>query len=141
MTVYADYTYYTDIYLGNELAAEIFDRYARQATQYINYETMNRAAGYWADPETDNEPLSDCTCELAEMLYFSDNADALQNPGGEASKALEIVGQYHVTYSSFNTSSAEGQQAVNAKIAAIIARHLQYTNMLCKVAAPARCWV
>lgn len=90
---YADYTYYTDTYLGTAIAAADFPRLAQDASAEIDRMTFGRAAPIVeANADADMiEAIQMATCAVAEALQ--QNAQ-----GGADSVTSERVGSYAVTY-------------------------------------------
>ena len=65
---YADYTYYTDEYLGTKISSESeFAMYARRASAFIDQATYGRLT----DMRSADIPgeVSEATCALAEKMY------------------------------------------------------------------------
>lgn len=112
--MYADFTYYKDIYKGTFIPdADIFKWYADKATLFINIKTYERAKDYDEDSK-----VKDCMCALAEHLY--------QNGVNEESNniASEKVGEWTRTYR--NTTTKE----LNYGMTSIVVTYLATTGML-----------
>lgn len=107
MAVYADYTFYTDTYLGAAIAAADFDALALRASAVIDRLTFDRAAAV-VDAGTDAdlvERIGLATCAVA---------DALQAQAGTTDGiTAERVGSHSVTYAS-PTAHVRTQQAAAA---------------------------
>ncbi|MBQ9898110.1 MAG: hypothetical protein IJM44_01485 [Ruminococcus sp.] len=79
MTVYADYSFYTDEYLAGRSAAVTaadFQYYARQASAVIAQYTHGNIK---ADDIPDEVKM--CCCELVETMHAADTSEAAQKPG------------------------------------------------------------
>lgn len=103
MAAYADYTYYTDEYLGSAIASGDFDALALQASAVIDQLTFDRAAPIiTADtPAATVTKIKNAVCAVAEQLQ----TNAASGTDGIAS---ESEGNYSVTYT---TDSAHQQTA------------------------------
>ena len=124
--VYVDYSYYTDTFLGNAIAAADFPRLAKRASERVDYLTRQRAAVYFA--EVGQDPIRDATCAVAEILRESENASAL---AGNALVKSESVGGHSVSYAVPDDIGTQvGQTALNARINAAVAQYLGGTGLL-----------
>jgi hypothetical protein len=90
MTVYADYLYYSETYLGTAIASSAFSALAVRASAVIDQITFGRAAAE-TEPAT-VEQIKRATCALAEELQ---RQDAVNGADGITSEAQ---GQYSVQY-------------------------------------------
>lgn len=91
MTVYADWTYYANSYLGTVIAESDFPALALRASAVIDQITFARAAVDFA-ANTNVAAIKNATCAIAEELQRqkqSANADGIQS---------ESQGQYSVSY-------------------------------------------
>ena len=96
---YADYTHYTDVYLGNAIAEADFPRLALRASAQIDRLTYNRAA-----TDTDNTTaIKNAMCAVAEEIQRQEQSD---NVDGITS---ESQGQYSVSYGT-NSNRARSNQ-------------------------------
>lgn len=96
---YADYTHYTDEYLGNAIAEADFPRLALRASAQIDRLTYNRAA-----TDTDNTTaIKNAMCAVAEEIQRQEQSD---NVDGVTS---ESQGQYSVSYGT-NSNRARSNQ-------------------------------
>ena len=123
--IYADFSYYTNNYLGTLLDESVYEYAGAKASAFLDYYTMGRAKD-----NTESEALKMACCAVAEQCYIErlaieSMASGLKNGG----KTSESVGSYSVSY----TSSAEATQAVqNARVemAKAAQRYLAGTSML-----------
>lgn len=92
MAVYANYTFYTEQFMGTAIAQPDFDRLAMRASALIDQVTFDRAAAVVAaGTDTDAvDKIKMAACAVAEMLHKD------ENEGGEIQS--EQVGNYSVTY-------------------------------------------
>ena len=96
---YADYTHYSNVYLGNAIAEADFPRLALRASAQIDRLTYNRAA-----TDTDNTTaIKNAMCAVAEEIQRQEQND---NVDGITS---ESQGQYSVSYGS-NSNRARSNQ-------------------------------
>lgn len=114
MTNYADFAYYTGTYKGAVIDTASFDQYARKATQEIKKYTFNRIQ----DGSIPDEAKM-CCCELAELLYKSDQEDT-------KGIASEKVGEYSVSY----VAPEAKEKLLNYSIQDIIYNWLSVTGLL-----------
>jgi len=92
MAVYADYTFYTEQFLGTAIAQPDYDRLAMRASALIDQVTFGRAGAVvaaGADPGTVDK-IKMAACAVAELLYRD------ENEGGDVQS--ERVGNLSVTY-------------------------------------------
>lgn len=92
MAVYANYTFYTEQFMGTAIAQPDFDRLAMRASVLIDQVTFDRAAAVVAaGTDTDTvDKVKMATCAVAEMLHKD------ESEGGEIQS--ERVGNLSVTY-------------------------------------------
>lgn len=119
MTVYADFTFYRDIFLGGKIPEYVFSEYALRASERIDELTFNRLKN---DGDIPEEAKKAC-CAAAEVLYISDCASEKSEKGISSEK----VGEYSVNY-----SSASGQ-ATDRNVSAAVRRYLLHTGLMGKV--------
>lgn len=84
MKPYADYDFYEDEYCGNCISEDIFNRYAIEASGYLNQITLGRIK----EP-TDEVKMA--TCAIADICYK-------QSKSEEQEIASETVGPHSVIY-------------------------------------------
>src|SRR5574337_534283 len=103
MTVYVDYTYYTNTYLGTAIASTDFNALALRASAVIDQVTFNRA-GPVVTAGTDTTTIAaikNATCAVAEELQKQQTQpDAVQS---------ESQGQYSVSYARNSTKMKSNQ--------------------------------
>lgn len=110
--IYADYDYYTNVFLGNAIAEEEFPRMAAQASRYIDYITRNKA-----EKKADLPAVKDCCCSLAERYQMIDAAERLAIHSVKAGSAdtaevsSETVGSWSRSYRSGGDSAQSAAQA------------------------------
>lgn len=69
--IYADYTYYIDIFGGNDLTLEEFSSVSREASAYIDRLTYNRLKHGWKV----TDEVKDAACSVAEIIYKQQQSD------------------------------------------------------------------
>ena len=125
--MYADFTFYTTVFFGDQLTAETFPKYASLASDYIDYLTWKKAQSY---DDTENT-VKKCCCALAEQYQSIDALKAAANAKVTADGiiASESVGEHS---RSFKTGGDVAQEitAEEAKLAAIARRYLLPTGLL-----------
>jgi len=91
VAVYADYTYYSETFLGTAIALADFDRLALRASAQIDRLTFGQAAAI-ITANTDTAKVTAiqmATCAVAEAIQKSETSPEV---------ASERVGQHSVTY-------------------------------------------
>ena len=126
MQVYADYTFYADIYHG-EMEEADFERYALSASQYIRAMTYNRSDDYEGDE------LKYAVCESSDVLY---ELDQKMGAGSSGEKKSESTDGYSVSYVVEGKDGETVLELAGRKIGNIIRKWLLPTGLLY---AGARC--
>lgn len=124
--MYADWNFYLLNYYGNVIQEAEFDRYASQASDFIDYYTMGRAA-----KNADLPAVKKCCCALAEQYKAIEavRAAAAAKVTTDGIIASESVGSHS---RSFRTG-ADGTQAVaeeSKELVNIARRYLMPTGLL-----------
>lgn len=113
---YADYEFYTNVYLGNVIAPEDFSRLAERASEYVYSFTKGLSDKVYGK---DLESVQKAVCAVAEVLLDESNmASAVFN--GEAAVASETVGSWSRNYRAASISSAELEYINNRKREALM---------------------
>ena len=86
MKVYADYTFYINVYGGKDIGEGDFAAAALQATQYLKYITLGRTETY------EGEELEYATCAVAESYY------SVFDRSGTGDMKSETTDGYSVSY-------------------------------------------
>lgn len=86
--IYADYSFYTDVFGGTAISEKDFARYAAEGSAFIDRATFGRAAEH-----ADDERLKMCCCAVAE------NVCSAAATGGMV-KQSESVGSWSYTLNS-----------------------------------------
>lgn len=133
--IYADYTYYVCVYMGNAIKSNDFSRFAVRASAFIDYYTRGKAAD-----NADLDEIKMACCALAEQYQMIDTAQALvqksltdgmKSTGGEIES--EKVGSYSVTRKSGGESALSAAGMANnaqAALAAVARQYLANTGLL-----------
>lgn len=98
---YADYTYYSETYLGTAIAEADYDRLALRASEYIDRITFGRAA----EDEDYTDEIKKAACAIAEVL------NEIENDGASGVQS-EKVGSHAVTYAQNSTKLQTTNQRV-----------------------------
>lgn len=136
--VYADYDYYSNVYLGTAISSDDFPRLAMRASAFLDYATMGRA-GKHAD--LDAVKMSCCavaddyqTIETArELANKSLSASLKSSSGGSGELQSQSVGSWSKTYKSGGSSASEALEVTtNAQetMFATAAMYLAGTGLL-----------
>lgn len=128
--VYADYSYYSVIYLGISIDAEDFPRLAARASAYIDWITMGRAK-----QRAELEEVKMACCALAEEYKAIETARALANrslsaameTGGVSGEMQsETVGSWSRSYRSGGDSALSAQKAASSAKDGLMETAAQY---------------
>ena len=106
MTIYADYSFYTNNFCGKVIPAAEFDYYAIKASKYIDSVTFDRIT-----PDLVSEDVRMACCDVAEIYYTVAGSSANAALSGIAS---ESVGDHSVTY--VTTSNSETAKIPDKKL-------------------------
>lgn len=136
--VYADYSYYTNVYWGNSITEQDWPRMATRASAFLDYATMGRAAKH-----ADLDAVKLACCAVADDYQTIDTARALANKslttsleatsGGFGELQSQSVGSWSKSYRSGGASAKEALGAsTNAQEAlmATVAMYLAGTGLL-----------
>ena len=110
--VYADYDYYSNVYLGSAISSDDFPRMAMRASAFLDYATMGRAAKH-----ANLDAVKMACCAVADDYQTIDTARALANKslsasleatsGGTGELQSQSVGSWSKTYRSGGSSASE----------------------------------
>lgn len=110
--VYADYDYYSNVYLGTAISSDDFPRLAMRASAFLDYATMGRAAKH-----ADLDAVKMACCAVADDYQTIATARALANKslsasleaasGGTGELQSQSVGSWSKTYRSGGSSASE----------------------------------
>lgn len=133
--LYADYDFYTNVYMGREIKDADFMRLLRRASGYLEYYTQGRVKEC---PCMDSVKMA--CCALIEQYQLIEDAQTLANRGFSTaleSSAGEIqsetVGSHSVTRRSGGdtaTSALAYVQQADAMLANATKRYLAHTGLL-----------
>lgn len=138
--MYADYTYYTDSFLGTAITAADFPRLALRASDFIDYYTHGKSKTFSADADL-VDPLAKACCAIAEQMQADEQAKAVAAKAASAALAAtggevksETVGSWSQSYTTSADYAKQSQvEAVkNARLgyAAIATEYLANTGLL-----------
>lgn len=131
---YADFEYYSTVYLGTAIKEDDFPRLSLRASSFLDYYTQGRAA---QNPDLD--ALKMACCAIAEQHQYIDTAQALAQKslstslesGGELQS--QTVGSWSKTYRSGGDSAQQALSSVQtaqAALGAIAQQYLAGTGLL-----------
>jgi len=93
---YADYTFYLS--RGGQMSASDFNKYATNASDYIDYITSDNAKSY-SDTE---DRLKKCCCVLADEMKVNEKREGISS---------ESIGSYSVSFADSNTIAIQKKYA------------------------------
>lgn len=100
--MYADYTFYTNTFLGSLIPQTDYEKSANKASIYMDYYTRNKVKNAYSDSKTPDSTMNAiklCCCELAEQYFIIERAkQQTAENGGEIQS--ESVGSYSRTFRS-----------------------------------------
>lgn len=117
MNAYATYDFYETSFGGTQVPFDVFDRFNRNATAFIDYITFNRIK----DLEDVPNEVKLATCNVIEYMYQltgGTGIDPLQQ------KVSEEVGDYRVSYQNSTNKEVETLYYRAAKV------YLAHTGLL-----------
>ena len=123
---YADYTFYTTVYLGNVISQSDFPRLAERATEVINAIIGDKINSDVTSDTTVYTNIKKANCALAEQIFFE---TSVNNIGGAGNIASIKAGEETITYSS-NKSAFDVQKGKYQVALSILSEYLGNTNLL-----------
>ena len=117
--MYADFAFYSDIFYGDTIPEDKFDKYATRASDFIDYLTWRKAQAMAEDPA-----VQKCCCALAEQYMSIDKLKeaAIAKVTEDGIIASETVGSHSRSF----RNGTEGEQAVQEAEKALTAIARQY---------------
>ena len=104
--IFIDFNYYSNIFHGNILTSQNFNKYASKACNYISAETMDRIKDSTinAYPQELITDIKDCACDLAEKFYDYDKIykNAINLSSGESNSNVKSYGSSDSLIKSFS---------------------------------------
>ena len=131
---YADYTYYTTVYLGTAIKESDFPRLSLRASSFLDYYTQGRAA-----QNSELDALKMACCAVAEQYQYIDTAQALAQKSLSASLESDgelqsqTVGSWSKTYRSGGDSAQQALSSVHtaqAALGSVVQQYLAGTGLL-----------
>lgn len=131
---YADYSFYTDVYLGNVIPSDDFNRVAQRASDIIDVFTSDRiTATVIADNDTYTK-IKKANCALAEQIYYDEQSAAVGGGGSSTANIKSIkAGEETITYNSQSSSAKTAFQVQKDKYQtalSVISTYLSGTGLL-----------
>ena len=130
---YADYSFYTNVYLGNIITESEFERMAQRASDIIDVFTSDRITPDVISNENIYTKIKKANCALAEQIYFDEQnyyiGGNLSNSNIHSIKA----GEETITYNTDSSSSKTSVQVQKDKYytaLSIISQYLYNTGLL-----------
>lgn len=110
--VYADYSYYTNVYWGNSITEQDWPRMVTRASALLDYATVGRAAKH-----ADLDAVKMACCAVADNYQIIETAQALANKSltaslessseGAGELQSQTVGSWSKSYRSGGSSASE----------------------------------
>lgn len=132
--VYADYEFYSQIYLGATITEEAFPKLALRASAFLDYYTQGKA-----EKNAELNALKMACCSIAEQYKLIDDAQLMANKSLEAAIVSggeiqsESVGSWSRTYkgkSESATAAAGFANDAKSELANIARQYLSVTGLL-----------
>lgn len=113
---YADYDFYLNVYYGNVITPEDFQRLSERASEYVYSATKGLAEKVQG---RDMEAVQKAVCAVAEVLLDESimNASAFS---GESAVSSETVGSWSKSYRAPTVSASDAEYIKGRKIEAIM---------------------
>lgn len=124
--MYADYSYYISEYMGDLIPPGVdFNRCAAQASRYIDYYTMGKAA-----KSKDVDAVKMACCAIAEQYYTINNAQKAAVKAAESGGVGEIQSESVGSYSRTYRSNGDVASSARSSLAQIAKQYLAGTGLL-----------
>ena len=121
--IYADFTYYTDVFLGNKVPADDWNRFSRQASKWLDWYTENRITDV-------TENIKDACCAVSEEMYFMESSSETGSLSDIQTVASETVGKHSVSY----TSSKASEMSINERLLSSVYIYLNDPQLIGRAA-------
>lgn len=105
---YADYTFYTESYYGDELAESNAAKWLERASDELDAMTYHRLQRNYPSSDISDALVKKAVCAMAEALYFID----VQRLAGSAQKGAD--GGYHGAVTSLSSGKESVSYASNS---------------------------
>ena len=124
---YADYTFYTTVYLGNVISQTDFPRLAERATEVINAIIGDKITADVISDATVYTNIKKANCALAEQIYYeTSGANAI---GGASNISSLKAGEETISYNT-SKSAYELQKDKYKVVLSTLSKYLSNTNLL-----------
>lgn len=124
---YADYTFYTTVYLGNVISQTDFPRLAERATEVINAIIGDKITADVISDDTVYANIKKANCALAEQIYYETSGT---NAIGGASNISSLkAGEETISYNT-SKSAYELQKDKYQVVLSTLSKYLGNTNLL-----------
>ena len=124
---YADYTFYTTVYLGNVISQTDFPRLAERATEVINAIIGDKITPDVISDATVYTNIKKANCALAEQIYYETSGT---NAIGGASNISSLkAGEETISYNT-SKSAYELQKDKYQVVLSTLSKYLGNTNLL-----------
>lgn len=132
---YADYTYYSTVYMGATLTEDIFPALAVKASAYVDYVTMGRAKNASGDAA---DAVKNAVCALAEITQDGSKLNSVSTDT-ERAVSSETVGALTRSFGSKNVSATDVQLIESRKREAVVMYLAPYGLLRARGYGPCPC--
>lgn len=133
---YADYTYYSTIYMGTSLTEDAFPALSVKASAYVDYVTMDRAKSASGDAA---DAVKNAVCALAEIIQDGSKLNAVSTDA-ERPVSSETVGSWSRSFGSKNVSATDVQLIESRKREAVVMYLAPYGLLRARGYGPCPCF-
>lgn len=113
---YADYDYYTTVYMGKAISEEDFPPLAVKASAYVDWATMQRSKNATGDAA---DAVKNAVCALCEIIQDGKKLNAISSDA-ERPVQSETVGGWSRSFGSKAVSASDLQLIENRKREAVM---------------------
>lgn len=124
---YADYTFYTTVYLGNVISQNDFPRLSERATEVINAIIGDKITDDVIADSDVYTNIKKANCALAEQIYYE--TSGINAIGGASDISSLKAGEESISYKT--SKSAYDRQKDKYQVAlSVLSKYLSNTNLL-----------
>lgn len=114
---YADYTFYTDVYYGDQISEGDFPRLSERASDYIR--AVTKGISDKVTDETSVTAVKKAMCAVSEVIQGESRITS-KAFSGEATVSSETVGSWSRSYGTTSLSDSEIEYLNNRKREAVL---------------------
>lgn len=111
--MYADRNFYENVYFGEMLPAESFEKYISKAAEKLDYLSNDNVPGYTGTDEKIIEKIKKANCKIADLLYSIEQMERSKNESAGYTKEEDgsMKGKIIKSISSGSESITYGESA------------------------------